>query len=189
MIGLNLDLFKISESVVSVLFTLGPFLASTWSPLPRRTITRISVAAQPIAYEYDIQCFNHSVLHSREKEWGISEEKTRNRSVVTAMISFSHLHYRMFSQQLQNWRCQCAAVAARKEADDFDQWGKAALVCADQSQASVCYQDHDWSTYPALWHTDYLTMDNMCECICVDNLLWALNSSFTSTRGEWGNQG
>ena len=30
--------------------TLGPFLASTSPPLPSRTITRISVAAQPIAW-------------------------------------------------------------------------------------------------------------------------------------------
>ena len=48
------------------------------------------------------------------------------------------------------------------------------------NHSSICYQAHDWSTYPALRHTDYLTMDNICECVCVVNLLWDFTSSFTS---------
>lgn len=65
--------FQSQWSLVCVLFTLGPFLPSTWSPLPRRTITRISVAAQPNALKYDIQSFSYPVWQSREEGRGISE--------------------------------------------------------------------------------------------------------------------
>ena len=107
--------------------TLGPFLASTSPPLPSRTITRISVAAQPIAW-------NPETIEIAPK--GMKILSWMNRLIPLVHLRFSkfcssiafteiltewkinqfktYLHYWVLSKQLQYWEGQSGGAATER---------------------------------------------------------------------------